>query len=123
MELGCARDSHETALRRKDTLQEGRERSEILECVKVVTYTNAETGVQRELHLRRARVLPVLRAALEVYTRRRLPSWAWSMAIWTSTVPSSPQALASSSMVTVMLSQSGPEVTPAKFGRVRPARA
>ena len=48
MKLGY---SHETTLRRKDTLQEGRERSEILECVKVVTYTNAETGVQELIAL------------------------------------------------------------------------
>ena len=48
MELGY---SHETTLRRKRTLQEGRERSEILECVKVVTYTNAETGVQELIAL------------------------------------------------------------------------
>jgi len=48
MKLGY---SHETTLRRKDTLQEGRERSEILECVKVVTYTNAEFGVQELIAL------------------------------------------------------------------------
>ena len=49
MKLGY---SHETALRRKDTLQEGRERSEILpvECVKRCK-TNAETGVQELIAL------------------------------------------------------------------------